>query len=359
MNSAADMAGKPVLEANAFADPRWFPEGFDSPRREFLLVATDRHNLAAQSFLDGRWDRSGLPQMRFGCTSDRLSKANAPVRIIWHTGFCCSTLLAKALDGPNRNLSLCEPQVLVDIAEARRGGGLSRDAASTAVDLALLLLSRPFAPDEHITIKPSPAANGLLQLVSRHTAGPVLFLYSDCRSFLISICKMGEEGRKYIRGLFLSLLADGHIQAQWPTAKLLVMSDLELAAVVWHMQMAEFLRVWPVFEAGRAASLDCDAFLASPEQTLITLDQFFSLQIGADQLREVVSGPLFRRNSKTGEGSFDAERRRDEHQRVENQVGRDLTRIVAQSYRICRNTPRDIPLPNPLVPIRKNYCPDL
>jgi hypothetical protein len=355
--SDANIAGQAPSEADPLADPHWFPEGFDSHRGEFLLVAADRPLLAAQTFLDGRWERSGLPRMRAGSAIDRLPATNNPARIIWHTGFCCSTLLARMLDRPSRNLSLCEPQVLVDIAAERRTGAISRDAASSAAQHALVLLSRPFSPGEHVTIKPSPAANALLQLITMHPAPRMLFLYSDCRSFLISIYKMGEEGRKYIRRLFLALLADGHIQARWPTAKLLTMSDLELAAVLWHMQIAEFLRVWPAIEPGSAASLDCDAFLASPEDTSVRLDRLFSLGIGAEYLRDVIAGPLFRRNSKTGEADFDVTRRTGEHRRIGREIGDDLNRIVAQSYQICHDTPRTLPLPNPLVPIEKSYCP--
>ena len=287
-----------------------------------------------------------------------LSPPTKPLaRIIWHTGFCCSTLLAKALDRTGRNLSLCEPQVLVDIAEAQRMGSLTGDAALRAAQFVLFLLSRPFAPDEHVTIKPSPAANRLLQLIPSCTNGPMLFLFSDCKSFVISIHKMGEEGRKYVRRLFLALLADGHVQTQWPTAKLLSMSDLELAAVVWHMQIAEFLRAWPSLETESTASLDCDAFLASPEDTLIRMGKLFSLEIGSDYLRDIIAGPLFHCNPKTVNTKFDATRRAEEHRRIEQELAGDLNRIVAQSYQICPRTPRTVPLPNPLVPIQKNYCP--
>jgi hypothetical protein len=153
------------------------------------------------------------------------------------------------------------------------------------------------------------------------------------------------------------MLHDDHVQARWPAPKLLLMSDLQLASMVWHMQIAEFLRNWPLLGAGRAASLDCDAFLASPVDTLRKLDDFFELGLGEKHLEKVVSGPLFRRNAKTGEDSFDASRRLKEHAQTAQQLGGDLDRIVAGSYAICRTTPRGAPLPEPLVPIDKVYCP--
>jgi hypothetical protein len=153
------------------------------------------------------------------------------------------------------------------------------------------------------------------------------------------------------------MLHDQHAQAQWPAPKLLTMSDLELAAIVWHMQIAEFLQNWPLLGAGRAASLDCDAFLASPTNTLRKLDDFFSLDLGENHLQQAVNGPLFHRNAKTGEDSFDANRRLKEHAQTARQLGGDLDRIVSGSYAICRTTPRGSPLPEPLLPIDKVYCP--
>jgi hypothetical protein len=266
--------------------------------------------------------------------------------------------LAKALDWPGANLSLCEPHILVDIAQARRSKSLSENAVSAAALITFQFLCRPFAPGESVTIKPSPAANRLLQDIASESVGPMLFLFSDCKSFLISVARLGEDGRRYVRRLFLALLADGHMQAQWPMAKLLSMSDLELAALVWHMQIAEFLRNWPKFSPGRAASLDCDAFLASPKETLIRLDRFFSLGIGELRLEETAAGALFQRNAKSGDEDWNASKRREEHARFALEMMDDLNRIVAESYNSCSATPREFPLPNALMPVDKSYCPD-
>jgi len=125
---------------------------------------------------------------------------------------------------------------------------------------------------------------------------------------------------------------------------LLILSDLELAALVWHMQMAEFVRVWPLLGEGRAASLDCDAFLASPLEALHRIDTLLSLGLGATHIEAAVAGPLFRSNAKTGESSFDATRRREEYARVEHDMAKDLDRIVEQSYAVCRTPPLPMPL---------------
>jgi hypothetical protein len=284
-----------------------------------------------------------------------LSAEKPRPNFIWHTGFCGSSLLAKALDCLGRNLSLFEPQILADIANAKRTAATAPGFSERIPKLALQLLARPFATGECITLKPSPVANNLLREAAAFTSGPTLFLYSDCRSFLISIAKKGEEGHKYVRRMFVAMLADGHEQAQWPPGRVLSLTDLELAAVVWHMHIGEILRHWAALGPARAASLDCDAFLADPVECLGKLDAFFSLDLGPEYPTQVTAGPLFRRNAKTPEVPFDANKRRDEHSRTAQSLGPDLDRIVAQSYDLCRTTPRGMPLPDPLVASGKIY----
>jgi hypothetical protein len=334
-------------ERNFLHDPQWFPEGYDPRRGEFQFVVTCRDALASQPFLDSRWHRNDALHRSAAVARESLPLGKPRLNFIWHTGFCCSTLLAKALDHPGQNLSLCEPQVLVEIAHAKRAGAPGSPEVITAS--AFSLLSRGFSANELVTVKPAPAANCLIREAAALTSGAMLFLYADCRSFLVSVAKLGEDGRKYVRRLFLAILGDGHEQARWRPEKILSLSDLELAAIVWHMQIAEMLRHWQAIGPARAASLDCDAFLADPVLALRKADAFLSLGIGTQQLSEVAAGPLFQRNAKTAEASYDANRRREEHSRVELALGEDLSRIVRESYALCRSTPNRPPLPNPLI----------
>ena len=321
---------------------------------------TDYDVLSSQVFLDGRWEKTFISYRKASTKiiQNLISPKPCRLNFIWHTGFCCSTLVAKALDHRQKNLSLCEPQIMVEIANAIRAVTSANDAMLRHVpNLIFHLFGRAFAPNALVTLKPAPAANRLLRQAARSTTGPMLFLYSDCRSFVTSIAKLGEEGRKYVRSLFLVISEDGYIQNKLPVDRLISLSDLELAALVWHMQIGECLRNWPLLAQGRAYSLDCDAFLASPYEVLKKIDNIFSLNLGADHLKQVVEGPLFKNNVKIGRSSFSAASRREQHAEVRRQLGSDLDRIVEQSYAVCFNTPRGAPLPNPLSVIDKVYFP--
>src|SRR5262249_55573851 len=155
----------------------------------------------------------------------------------------------------------------------------------------------------------------------RLTTGKMLFLFSDCRSFVISIARLGNDGWRYARGMFATQLRSGHLGAEWSGPCLWDLSDMQVAAFVWHLQMSEFLRDWHLLGNDRARSLDCDAFLSAPEETLAALDEFFGLGLGPQHIAATVASPLFQRKAKGGHGSFDAGRRRAEYDAVAESLG--------------------------------------
>jgi hypothetical protein len=341
------------------ADQRWFLEDMDVGNGDVSFVRADRETLSPQTFLDARWDRSALPHRRAkldAVVAKAATPERPPLDFIWHTAFCCSTLVSRALDRPGHNLSLREPLVLVRLADLKREGYFARNRLSSNIPSAVFhLLARPFVPGAHVTVKPSNAVNCLLRDAAKLTTGKMLFLYSDCRSFLISVAKKKEQGRRFARRMFALLTADGLAQPHWRNP--FEMTDLEIAALVWHMQIAEFQRTWPMLGPGRAASLDCDAFLGMPGTTISGLDRFFEFGLGTDHIVEILKGPLLKKNAKALDESFGVRRRIDEHRSTSRQIGQDLDRIVAWSYEACQSTPGGNPLPNPIIRLNKAYHP--
>ena len=326
-------------------DPSWFPESFDSARGLFSFVHTDRRALASEPFLDHRWNRAGLHnvQVPVDAIAGRLASFDTQPRLhfIWHTSFCCSSVIARALDRAGRNLSLLEPAILVNFADAKREALSGRKALPPLVfELALRLLARPFEGDAQVAIKPSNFANVLLQDAARVIDGNSLFLYSDIERFLLSIAKGGMHLRRYARRLFSGIVGDRGEKLPWSVAEIIGMSDLEIAAIAWHLQIAEFQRSRALFGQGRAATLNCDRFLADPLGTLVRLDRFFELGIGETDLEQLVGGPLLRSNAKRPGFGFDTRQSHDEYEAVRRSLGNELNEIIDWSYRACPGTAR-------------------
>jgi len=288
--------------------------------------------------------------------TDTLPKPH--INFIWHSGFCCSTLIARLLDVPGRSLSLKEPGVLLLLADAKRQNaiGPGRAFPQQFPDLLFYLLGRPFDIEERTTIKPTNSCNYILRDAVSLTEGKHLFLYSDCRSFLISIAKKNEYGRQYARKLYAGIVGDGNVQARWPVADVFEMTDLQIAAILWHMQIAEFHRSWPMLAPEQAKSLDCDAFLADPLETLVKIDEFLELGIGRDCLAGRIASSAFVQHSKDNKTPYSRDDRRADHARTAKEISSVLDEIVPRSYDLCKSTPRGAPLRNPLVSLEKVYA---
>ncbi|HTO40148.1 MAG TPA: hypothetical protein VL026_04170, partial [Rhizomicrobium sp.] len=114
----------------------------DFSRNTFGFVQTNRETLSRQPFLDSRWDRSPLPRVDIPISTVIAATEHRPrpqVNFIWHTAFCCSTLLSRCLDIPGANLALKEPQILILLAEAKRAG--QRGLPNAVFDTALNFLT--------------------------------------------------------------------------------------------------------------------------------------------------------------------------------------------------------------------------
>lgn len=332
-------------------DFRWLVDDIDFVRREFSFVHTSQAELSRQTFLDSRWQRSGRRlRLPIDAVIAALPAADPPpLHFIWHTSFCCSTLLARALEHPRHSLSLREPQILIALADGVRSGALGGGQLPPRTPEAVFnLLGRAPQPHCHIAIKPSNFANILIQGTARRTSGRMLFLYSDLASFLVSMAKGGVQQGRYVRKLFGDIAMDLGQPPRWSAGELLRMSDLEIAALAWHRQIAEFRRSWPALGKGRAASLDCAVFLDDPARVLTGLDAWLGLDLGADHIQSILEGPLLHRHAKEPAQVFTAQMRRQEDQQIRRSIGSTLERVVAWSYRECPETPPAAPLPDPL-----------
>jgi hypothetical protein len=325
----------------------WFPDAVDAQNRYVRLVEVERASLAETPFLDDRWDRTGKATQPARLADLPTGSMETRPCFIWHTAFCCSTLLARCLDKPRTNLALKEPAALMEIANIKRREGSSvSDAWLQGVVPALC---RPVSGETHVTLKPTNTVNNLIADTARlFPQARHLLLTSRLPAFLVSIAKKGEAGRSFARRLFTIFAMDGHPVARTDPRQLMQMSDLQIAALVWQMQVAAMLQAFAKGPRDCFASLDGDDFVADPQAGLAAVDAFFELGLGEDHVRTTADGPLLKRDSKDERQSFGAERRQSEAARITEQLGPELDAIVEWSYGLFPNNPRDGRLPNAL-----------
>ena len=332
--------------------PDYLLQELDLSRRECGFLHLDPGAYRASAFLDhriksGRREASRAPlDAMTRLSAAAASAGQPPVHYIFHTAFCCSTLISRSLDLEGVCTGLREPPVLMQLANAKRTGA---PGWREALDTALSLLAKCRAPGEAMLIKPTNAANNLLEeVLGMPRTGGVLLLHSSLKYFLVSILKKGEPGRAFVRQLFAVLRMDSERTRDLDPEALSRLTDLQIAAFTWYAQMDAYLRLLERHPRARIATLDCDAFLAQPLETLVKLAAFFGMDADRERLAQVVAGPVFAKSSKNAADDYDAAVREAEYRQVLEANRESVEGMLDWSARLRPEGAIVLPLPRSL-----------
>lgn len=296
------------------ADPSWFPIAFDLKADTLTLLKTNREALSRAAFLDQRfYDQT--PQIQTLRLSQAIAADNPAPAIDWifHTAFCCSTLMARALDVPGMSLTLKEPDILMQLANARRmmaQNGNSQQQIQSLEHLILNLLGRRFNTDETILIKPTNSANPVIDLAMARGES-CLFMVAPLEAFLISVIKKGEACRSFVRTQFNIFSLDPDGLSKIPQRQAMTFTDLQVAALIWHHQVQHM-----TLSAGRTAAqvkaMDGTQLPNSPEPYLAAAAKFFELGWHENIPQQQANSSNFTQNAKFSAQSYDAAMRASE-----------------------------------------------
>lgn len=291
----------------AVDDPAWMPYVYDERADTLQFVHLTREAQRAAPFLDPRCLASAqlsqpLPMAQ--APNAAIDAAARPVHFIFHTAFCCSTLLTRALDIPGVAMGQKEPFVLVGFSTLDPAAR-QRPQVGAALRASVNLLSRPLAAGEVQIAKPSNIANVVAsQIMAAHPQSKALVLHSGLPEFLRSMARQGLQGRIFGRQLFQRLAPSLALQPQ-SAVELFEQTDLQIAAQAWLMQARALSALSREF-GPRVRSLSSKALLADKTGALIKLGAFFDLKADDAQWRAIAEGPVFARDSKRPDEAFDA-----------------------------------------------------
>ncbi|MBV9991978.1 MAG: hypothetical protein JOZ72_11890 [Alphaproteobacteria bacterium] len=340
--------------AAIIGEPRWFPIDLDEQTGAIRFADVGAGGPGWHDLLDvGAGNKTLLAQR---CLSASAAfrfvaddSARPRINFIWHSAYCCSTAIAAALDVAGRNRSLFEPQILARVAQMRRRADRThRGDISWLSDAVFRLLSRPRADGAAVTLKPAPASNYLVADAAAKTDGKMLFLASDCRSFLLACMRYGENRRRFVRGLFNEIRGDDETAQRWTPGAVAGLTDLEIAGLTWQLQVARFSRDLKRL-GDRAASLDSRTFLSNPRETIARIWRFLELPGEASESPAIRDDVYLHRHSKYGDEPFTPEAGLAAGRDLDPEMSKELDRIVEATHALFAD-PRDaLSLPNPLI----------
>lgn len=259
----------------------------------------------------------------------------APLHFVFHSAFCCSTLVARAFDRPGWAMGLKEPTILNDLIGWRRRGEPGPEMASVLDDV-LTLLARPFEPGEAVIVKPSNAINALAApILALRPDARALLLYAPLRTYLGSIAKKGIDGRLWVRTLLLGLLDDQLVDLGFAPRDYLALTDLQVAAVGWLAQHALFAQLVARFGADRVRTLDSARLMDDPADAMRRLSRLFGLPLDADALAEIVTGPAFTRHSKV-DAEFGSADRAQEHADAADTHADEIAKVLVWAQAVAK-----------------------
>jgi hypothetical protein len=302
------MAATPDVEAVA-RDSAWLPNRYDEAEDLVHFVRLTREEHRAVTFITDEYIPAEAPRLVLR-RSDVAAAAGppAPLHFIFHSAYCCSTVLARAFDIEGVSMGLKEPLILNDMVGWRRRGGDPRRVGAM-LDTALTLLARPFAPGEAVVVKPSNVLNGLAPaMLGLRPEASALLLHAPLPDFLRSIARKGLWGRRWVRELFIGQLRDGIVGLGLGEQHYLDLTDLQVAAAGWLAQQDVFARLVRQFGPARVRTLDSAVLMARPSEAMERLSELFALGLDRQAIEQVLAGPAFTSHSKSNAGFGAADR---------------------------------------------------
>lgn len=348
----------PAIE-ELLSNPEYYFNRIDLGTRECEFLKIDKSAYQRSAFMDHRLQSSTKVPVHvpLNSLSDAIQAASenapaGPFSYIFHTSFCCSTLLSHCLQLEGAALTVREPSVLMQLANLKRVP--HPEFASPAQQHALLrmasrLLSKSTRAGEAVIIKPTNAANNLIEDIAGHVRPRgILLLYSSLEYFLVSIAKKNEGGRAFVRHVFNIIRGDSPRTGAVTHEAMAKFTDLQMAAFLWYAQIDNFLRILAAFPESNIRTLNCDTFLADPQAVLEKVCSLFDIRINSDRIRDVVNGPIFTRSSKNSDRTYTPGMRQDDYYRILERHRESIESVVAWSDQIHPSGPIRLPLPRPL-----------
>ncbi|MGB2603429.1 MAG: hypothetical protein WBC78_07535 [Candidatus Sulfotelmatobacter sp.] len=320
---------------NLFSSPELYPLKVDFARQVIRFVRMSEESYRHSVFLDTRTRSIGDQTYEIRLDDILLAAAtqSRPGRIhyIFHTTFCCSTLLARYFELLPSCLVLKEPMLLTQLALT---SVTSVRCWEEVFDVCVRLLARVYTPHQTVIIKPHEPCNALGEkLLGHDNEASVTFLHTSLRSFLLSILK-SDERRLWVR----NRLRNPVEIAAYPGSDRLHLDNLtdsEAAAYLWLLNCFLCKQLSSGKYRSRVLVINGERVADSAGEVVSAIAALCQLNLDFQQLERLLTHSSAGKYSKDLSKSYDANSRRQEMAELEIRFGAEADRGESWAEHFC------------------------
>jgi hypothetical protein len=115
---------------------------------------------------------------------------------------------------------------------------------------------------------------------------------------------------------------------QLDSTRLLRMTDSQIAAITWHLQLEKFFDVFKNHDSSQVRSLHCDRLLEDPKESIASLIDFFDFTSLSENFDKLMDQAPLQSNAKTPDQKFDAGNRSQEYAKARHEFSDTLEVII-------------------------------
>ncbi len=307
----SDWASAQALFKDVFVGPELFLSSLDVTGNTMNFTPMSLETYRSSDFLDHRMHRTAgsdikLDSNTFVALFDRFNPEQKPLSFIFHTGYCCSTLLARCLENLNQTLVLKEPAPLRRLSECWFTKSQEYDLRKLN-KIVGILLSRRFS-EESVVVKSTSHCNNMMpELLGLHADNKAVFIYSGLEDSLA--CYLKDPLRRREARSYLGIMGE-LVPPDLPLGPHFAMIDAQIVSLLWMIQVRFYCQIAKSLSGGRLLALNCDEFLNGPLLALERVASHFGIAATQGELQEVLESDAFKRYAKGQHIGFDRTMRR-------------------------------------------------
>ncbi len=296
----------------------FFPVDLDVNSGCFYFLETSLSELRKSTFLDNRFFQEFTDFKKLDA-EDIPVEFHTPINpfgYLFHTSFCCSTLLARLLDFPDKSLVLKEPFVLRRLSDARYAGNYK----NKLTEIALGLLSRSPENEPAILLKPTHVALNIAdEVMSASPNSRAILITSTLNDFLISNIKKPDSTKQKVPELVERFMSASNLPNHLPPEAFEPPDFLCGVALQWHAQKKIINDLQNSIHGHNINLVNESDLLKSPEQTLTQCLQWLQWSMSEKEISKQIKVTMSHHSKSSGREYSPVEK---EHE----------TRLLLQKY---------------------------